>query len=229
MKKLILTIAALAAISTAINAQESNAGEIKTLFGGTDFQSLGGYGALTTGYTKVNNLDAIYFGARGAVIINHSFALGLGGNGFISEPVNDKNLNNDFEFAGGYGGLVFEPIIGARQPIHLSFPILVGAGGIGYTQHWGDQYDEDKDFNDYNEDSKAFFVFEPGVEIEFNMIKFMRVAITGSYRYTSDINLKYKEHFSMDSSSPGISGTSIAPGDLLRGFNVGLIMKFGKF
>lgn len=195
---------------------------MKTIFGTANMQSIGGYGALSAGYTKVHNLDAVAFGARGAVVINHNLALGLGGHGFVSESRNEVNLGDDFNFAGGYGGIYFEPIVGWKQPIHLSFPILVGAGGIGYFKHWdnNDNYDEDN----YDEDSYAFFVVEPGVEVEFNLVKFMRLAIYGNYRYTSDIKLNYR-----DSLGNPDSGKQIAPTDMLRGFNVGLIMKFGKF
>ena len=40
--------------------------EMKTLFGNSGIRSNGGYGALTTGYSNIDNRDAILMGARGA-------------------------------------------------------------------------------------------------------------------------------------------------------------------
>ncbi len=69
------------------------------------------------------------------------------------------------------------------------FPVLVGAGGVAsivdrYYYSWDDEY--------YYEtlDSEAYFVFEPGVEVEFNMVKFFRIGLGASYRITSDVKLR---------------------------------------
>jgi hypothetical protein len=223
MKKLIAIFSALFLVATLGLAQEQPDQNIKTIFGGPNVQSIGGYGALSFGYTKVDNQDALLMGGRGAVVINHGFALGLGGQGFITQPVHDPFLMDDYEYAGGYGGLYIEPIVGWRNPVHLSFPILIGAGGIGYVRHWG-EYEDDYYSSNYDEDSYAFFVIEPSVELEFNVVKFMRLALTASYRYTSDVKLNYKERM-----GASYSGKAIGPTDMLRGFNFGMVMKFGKF
>lgn len=209
---------------TAFGQETENNQQMRTIFGGPEVKSIGGYGALDVGYTTINKHDAVYFGARGAVVINHMLALGLGGKGFVSSTVYDKYLLDEYEFAGGYGGLYVEPIINWNSPVHLSFPMLIGAGGIGYLKHWGD-YDSDHDYYNYDEDSYAFFVFEPGVEVEFNLLKWMRVALVGSYRLTTDVKLEYKEHLT----SSSFAGERIAPENMLRSFSVGMIMKFGKF
>ncbi|MBN2166449.1 MAG: hypothetical protein JW717_09255 [Marinilabiliaceae bacterium] len=224
MKKIIITISI--ALTSVIVIAQNETDDIKTIFGNTEYKTIGGYGALSTSYGAVNGLDAIFIGGRGAVILNHSLALGLGGKGFISETINDKLLEEDYEFTGGYGGFYIEPIIGAKRPLHLSFPVLIGAGGVGYIKHWGDE-DPDNDYDNYDEDSEAFFVLEPGIELELNLIKFMRIAIIGSYRYTTNINLNYTTEKIVEGRE--IKGGNIGSSDMLRGFNVGLIMKFGKF
>jgi hypothetical protein len=223
MKKFMSLFIALFATVTLLFAQEEGSQNMQTLFGGPNVQSVGGYGALQVGYTKVNSMDALLIGARGAVVLNHGVALGLGGQGFITEPQTDVNLNDDYDYTGGYGGIYIEPIVGWRHPVHLSFPVLIGAGGIGYVRHWAD-YEDNQAYTNYDEDSYAFFVLEPGVELEFNMLKFMRLALSANYRYTSDIKLNYKERF-----GSSFSGQAIGPSDMLRGFNFGMVMKFGKF
>ncbi|MCG8579741.1 MAG: hypothetical protein MI866_07485 [Bacteroidales bacterium] len=217
MKSIILTLALAMVISLA-GAQESN-NEVRTIFSSSNNHSHGGYGAVMVNYSEINNRDALLIGARGAWVIDHNFGLGLGGYGFMTDPQKDGNLNfEEYQIAGGYGGILVEPIIGAKSPVHLSFPILIGAGGVTYNQHW-QEYDEDNDYKENYEDSDAFFVLEPGVELEFNMIKFMRMGLSVSYRYTSNINMSYKDE----------TKGNIGSQDMLRGFNFGLVMKFGKF
>ncbi|WP_066631111.1 hypothetical protein [Labilibacter marinus] len=218
MKHLLLIIA-VACVTNLVYAQEES-NEIRTIFSNESVRSNGGYGGLMVNYSNIANRDAILMGAKGGWVINHAFTLGLGGYGFITEPKHDVSLNKDYEFAGGYGGLLLEPIIGAKHPVHLSFPILIGAGGVAYTTTNFD-YDNNYNYEDTYEDSDAFFVLEPGVELEFNVVKFMRFALSCSYRYTSDVNLSY--------TSEGTDFSSIASKNMLHGWNFGLAFKFGKF
>ena len=55
---------------------------------------------------------------------------------------------------------IIEPILMPNYPVHLSFPILLGGGGISYVTENMD-YD-----NNMIEDSEAFLIAEPGAEIE---------------------------------------------------------------
>lgn len=228
MKQIIsILIMALAIIST--NAQDDNG--VKTIFNNNNNSSNGGYGALMIGYSQISNKDAILIGGRGAWIIDHNFGLGIGGYGFMTDPQMDPYITNTitggsskYQINGGYGGLLLEPIIGAKKPVHLSIPILIGAGGIAYTKHWENSDFDNYDYKDTYEDSDAFFVIEPSLELEFNMIKFMRVALYASYRYTSNIDLKYDE--TRDNlPDPNQIGSS----DMLRGMNYGIVLKFGRF
>jgi hypothetical protein len=189
------------------SAQDYDDQEIKTLF--PKSRSNGGYGAVSFNYTQIDGKDAFMMGGRGAWVIGHSFALGFGGNGFINDVnyqnPHDMHMNNGL--AGGYGGLYLEPIIAPRFPVHLSFPILIGGGGITnviYSEDWDDYIYDDSA-------TDAYFVIEPTAELEFNLTRHMRLALTCGYRFTTDIIIK-----------------NVSP-DILRGFNYGLIMKFGKF
>jgi len=229
MRKLFLGIIVVL-FCTGSYSQE-NSQDFQTLFSNKGERSNGGYGAIMVNYSEINKRDAILIGARGAWLINHSFSLGLGGYGFMNDPVLDNtpinSFNSKYQTAGGYGGILLEPIIGAKKPIHLSFPILIGAGGVAYSKHWENYEDEDSYSGDY-EDSDAFFVVEPGAEIEFNMVKFFRLALSVSYRYTSDIDMTYKS----DRPSTANVDESMMPigsAGMLRGWNFGIAMKFGKF
>lgn len=189
--------------------QRRNPGDIQTLF--DPHSGSGGYGAFSIGYTKINNRDAMIMGGRGAWVIGHGFGLGMGGYGFVNDPTYNSVNQLNYSLAGGYGGLIMEPILFGWFPVHLSFPILVGAGGVAntsYSSDWNDPYEY---WDGYLENATAFFVAEAGAELEFNLVRFFRLALYGSYRYTSDIIMEN------------------TPTDALRGWNVGMTFKFGSF
>ncbi len=181
--------------------------KIQTLFG--EDTDNGGYGALMFNYSKINDEDAFLFGMRGGWLLDHKLTIGLGGYGFISNLEWDDVHNEPDNFiSGGYGGLLVEPVLFPFKPVHLAFPILIGGGGMVMVQN----HSQDSNWEDWKVDyAGAFFVFEPGVELELNLAQAMRVAFAVTYRLTQDLDL----------------------GDIdenaLRGFNFGLALKFGEF
>jgi len=72
----------------------------------------------------------------------------------------------------------------------------------------------------------VYFVFEPGVDVEFNITKFFRIALGASYRLTDGINLTYKY---IDE----ITGDPMEIPDInknaLNSFNAAVSLKFGWF
>lgn len=181
--------------------------QLQTLFG--DPVSHGAYGGLSFYYSSIDGKNAYLAGIRGGWIIDHRLVIGLAGFGFANDIYMDDVLNGKgFDLVGGYGGLLIEPIIMPRYPVHLSFPVIIGAGGAAYIdQHyWNNEYHDW-----FTEDSDAFFVIEPGVEVEINLINHFRIAFGVSYRHTEDLKL--------------INTNT----DVLNGFNYGMSLKFGKF
>jgi len=225
MKKTVILMMALLTVTIGMTQEDKskNDQEFKTIFNANKGDNKiihGGYGGIMMNYTQIDNKDAFLAGIRGMWIINHGIGIGIGGYGFANELRFDQNSNNDQDYylAGGYGGLTIEPIIMAKQPVHVSFPVLIGAGGVALINdyNWSTNYpDHNNDY--YSEDAEAFFVVEPGIEVEFNMVKFFRLAIGGYYRFTSNVNL-----YQWDNPEKTISPD-------LSGFSVGMTLKFGKF
>jgi len=188
--------------------------EVQTLMSGS-----GGYGAISVGYTQVNNLDAIMMGARAAWVIGHGFGLGIAGVGFTSDftPVE----SDYYALSGGYGGLLMEPIIMGWLPVHISLPVVIGGGGLASYATNGDPWDYDNldpTFGEYD----VFFVGEVGMELEFNLVRFFRLTLFGNYRWTS--NLEMKPMYGLDDISP----YPVNP-QALNGWSAGVRFKFGSF
>jgi len=220
MKKLFTIIVLLAVAVPAVLAQdpeevspaekqERNPDNVQTLF--DPHSGSGGYGAFSIGYTKINGQDAILMGGRGEWVVGHGFGLGLGGYGFINDPIYDPRVNLNHSLAGGYGGLIMEPILFGWYPVHVAFPILIGAGGVANTAYTADYYDPYEYWDGYLVESTAFFVAEFTAEVEFNLVRFFRLALFASYRYTSDIIMQD------------------IPTNALRGWSGGMTFKFGSF
>ncbi len=184
--------------------------EIKTLFG--THHTNGGYGAFSVGYSQINSLNAITMGGRGAWIIGHSLALGFYGSGFATD-FRVLTVDRSYNLVGGHGGIFIEPILLPKFPVHLSFPVMAGVGGIAYTINR--QPDFTGNFDGYVQSSTVFMLAEPGVELELNLTRWFRLAVGASYRFTSDVRL---------------NNTDVTiPSNVLKGISGGVTLKFGKF
>ena len=194
--------------------QERTGNEMQTIFGDTDNKiDHGGYGAISIGYTQIDGEDVMTLGGRAAWVIDHHVAIGLAGKAFVNSIYIDDYWEPNYDgfyLVGGYGGFFVEPILFPNFPVHVSFPIIIGGGGLVLNDHtWHDYEWEDDYYEPYDWDS--YFVLEPGAEIELNLVKFFRVAFGASYRYTSDMHMAY------------------VPKNMMSGFNGYVTFKFGAF
>ncbi len=211
---------AILGISSVFQAQETDRTP-RTLFGKEHDIDHGGWGGPSTHFTTIMGKEALLVGARGGWLIDHGVSLGIAGHGLVTDVPNQKydayrialgdTLRRGSQFRMGYGGLLIEPLIAPMNAVHVSLPIIIGAGGCGYQTYARIPKDDDFDAFQYRDDYQAFFVVEPGIELEVNVIKLVRLGVGASYRYTTDIDLPE------------------TPKDALRGFNAGVTVKVGHF
>ena len=203
--------------------QDEDAEEFKTIFG-NDLKS-GGYGAPELKVGPVNGESSLFLGGRGGWIIGHRFVLGGGGYGmtnnntFMEDPAHKPSgLPDDstrvIKLDMGYGGLLLEYIAMPKKAVHLSFPVLIGAGGTNlgarYYVAQSEYLPEGVATYDYVENS-GFFLVEPGVYLELNMTRFFRLTAGGTYRFVSGTDL-----VRLNDSN-------------LSGFTFNFALKFGSF
>jgi len=198
----------LSLLTFSISAQDDQ-NEIRTLFGNS---SNGGYGAFSIGFTQINQIQAITMGGRGEWIIGHSLGLGFYGSGFMTDFVKTA-ADMNYNMVGGHGGIVIEPILIPRFPVHISFPLMAGIGGIAYAEN--QQSGFQGNYDAYIKSTDYFLIAEPGAELEFNLTRWMRLAIGASYKVTTDIHFKNTLEPIANNALKGISG--------------GVTIKFGKF
>lgn len=183
--------------------------DIQTLTGSG--HNLGFYIGFHSEYSQIAGYDAFGAGGTFALIANHGLAIGFSGKGFITEPYEKiPGSNTSYSYTGGYGGFLIEPILFPKFPVHVSFPILIGAGGIANSILTN--YNYPYEYTDvFVEDAEAFLIAEPGMQLEFNVARWLRLGLGASYRFTTTF-----EPSSFDSNP-------------LDGFTGGFSLKFGKF
>jgi hypothetical protein len=198
---------------------------VQTIFGSKPAH--GGYFAFSVQYASLDQRDGMKIGGRGGWIVDHKFAIGLCGYGFFNEHQKFIDLRDDpaykYGLGGGYGGLFIEPILFPKSPVHISFPIILGGGGVAYTSSYENySWDKTNKWDGSLEDSRAFFIVEPGIELEFNLVKYFRLSLGAYYRHTSNIAM---ETVSYDTGKP----VTLTSKDALNGLSFGLNLKFGIF
>lgn len=213
MKKIIFLSALLIILGAAAFSQEPEFeyyrnNDIKTLLGHN--RTGGSYFVFTTGYSVIEDKHAVQFGGRFGWLPAKSLGVGLGATGFINEYHYDPFIDRDVFLAGGYGGLYIEPILLPKWPVHLSFPVLLGAGGISYVSK------EPNQDNNFIEDTEAFLLAEPGAEVELNLTKFFRLSVGATYRFPTSFKTS-------TSDIPRARASS------LKGVSYTISLKFGRF
>ncbi|MDA3893349.1 MAG: hypothetical protein PF517_16930 [Salinivirgaceae bacterium] len=196
-----------------VESKQESYPRVETLF--QNQKSFGGYLGISMGYTQIDGEEAFTVGGRTMFVANHYIGIGFGGKGFMTMPRSDSlhTYNGDNYYgsktyianAGGYGGIYIEPVVLSLKPIHVSLPVLLGAGGI-VNEIWTDGSDPS------TTSSSAFFICEPGLDVEFNIATWFRIGVGASYRFTSKIE-----------------GLAEASPYLLEGANYGITFKFGWF
>ena len=190
MKTSITTIVILVLTTTLSFAQEEEPREMKTLF--SKGASVRGFGALETKYSEINTDHTIIVGAKGGVIINKHFTVGLAGYGMSSiNKFDGIDPNQELYLYGGYAGLLLGYNIFPKEIIHINFPVLIGAGGFHVSDR--NYYQEIRNDNEirteHSIENSSALVIEPGIEVEINVTKFFRIGLGSSYRLVSGVTL----------------------------------------
>ncbi len=180
---------------------EHDNNDVKTLSNGKG--SNGGYGAISVGYTRIDENSSIIGGLKGGWTVNHSLTIGGAIYGFYNSQSNLAGFINS-GMGGGYAGLLLEPVFWGTQTVHISVPLIIGGGGA--TKYTYDPYTY-----------TTYFIFVPGIELEINITNHFRIALGVDYRLTPGLTWKTVEDITIKSGDK-----------VLNGFSGHLVFKFGK-
>lgn len=189
LNAMVLGIALL--IVHSVNAQRE---EPRALFDSLALS--GGFFSLDLRYTEVMGTNAVLMGFGMGIVVNDNFNIGLAGAFNTSTIKNDRyerflndslqvNTGGGLEMNYGYGGLLLERVFFHRSPVHFSFPVLIGLGGINYGYPLPNSNSENRN----KVAGQAFFALEPGLQLEATIIRKFRIGLGASYLYTSDLDL----------------------------------------
>jgi hypothetical protein len=153
------------------------------------------------------------------LILNHHWTIGMTGNFIVnSQGSNHHHSESDSihtgkherSMYGGYGGLLLEYTLFPKSRVHVSFPLTICGGYLGHSHEIfpDDSLSSKKEWSHHGE---SFFVLEPGVKLELNVVKNLRIGLGISYRYSPERN------------------RMITSPDLLNQLTGKLTFRFGKF
>ena len=210
MKKLLIsTLVVLLSVLMTGNAQE-----VQSLFNSP--RPSGGYVALSNKFTTIKGQYANVCELYGGWFIKKRFLLGVGVAASTNNIQVPFNLSiaplRDMSWQYAQAGLQTEYVFASNRVMHFNFTMFAGGGFT--MQHERPDIDEWDDY-DYDEDlerdENLFTVIEPGIQLELNVFKWMRLSPGVSYRKTFG--------------SDGIGLTD----DDLSDMSYNISLKFGKF
>jgi len=167
----------------------------------------GGFVGTTIKVGELNNQESIWLGGETGVIFGQDLGVGFAGYGMInSVKSNTETLGgNSLYYQSGYGGLLIEPAMFENRVFSISFPSLIGAGGIAETTSRG--LIDELEYYDLDEDEilagDAFWVLEPGAQLNLNVTRWMKINAGVSYRKAFGLDFPK----SGDSILDGMNGT----------------------
>ncbi|PCJ97198.1 MAG: hypothetical protein COA50_06045 [Flavobacteriaceae bacterium] len=164
-------------------------------------------------YGKINDAGTFSFEGHVAYVLNQKLIIGLGWTSFYSQQNFEQfSFSNDIDFAGGYGGFHIEPILFSEKRVNLSFPVLIGMGYVGYLDKVFDRDGTNPLL--INNERDEIFVIEPGINILYNISRYVQLEAGIRYRFSDKIDLE--PHYITD-----INGFSTGLGIRMGVFNMG--------
>lgn len=159
--------------------------EIKSLF--SKENEIKGFGGIDINVTDIYNERTLMLGGYGGAIINKHVMFGLAGYGISTENQFRSLEGNMLNIEGGYGGLYLGAILFPNEVVHVTLPVLFGAGAFHVVdkQYFPMTFD-----TEYVLESTALFVVQPNMQLEVNITRFMRVGVGATYRLIRGSDLR---------------------------------------
>ena len=158
-----------------------------------------GYAGPMASVTRLAGETGFLVGGRGGAVLRHRFVLGAAG----LTIVNDVNMpssaalgpgSHNIGFSGG--GFWFAYILLPETIVHVTGGVLLGGGSVSY------QVTDQAPGVPATYTRSSFYQVAPEAEVEVNVLRFMRIALGGYYRFVANVKLENKLQNS-DVAGPG--------------------------
>ncbi len=229
---------------TSIYAQDIN--ETKTLFGKKEWKPLKKikylglyvapevhYGGLAGGFTPMGGVSAM-------LQINKTW--GIGGVAYSTFEGYAPTLLSStkaYNFDAAFGGLKLEYTVKPNSLIHVSFPLIIGAGmaridSAGRKRSDWDLFGEKgmkgegmhgESGRRGDKDDNLFFMIQPGINLEMNVFKYAKVFLGASYRIAGGKSKTTSTNPLLIPTSSQISGFSMNAGIKVGLFDYNILKK----
>jgi hypothetical protein len=188
-----------------ITVQAQTGGTAKTLFGGKDLK-VGYFVNPSVQVGEIAGKSSTIPGIGAGVILDNKVSMSILYKMSLSENTPPGELN-EFYLHSQFVGLKLEYLLKPDNPVHLTFPLELGAGDV--------ELDLKDNFENSNisvpSEDRGFFYIEPGIALEVNVMKYLKFGIGASYRLVSNMTFR-----------------TVSSNDL-QGFNISAGIKVGLF
>ncbi len=172
----------LSAVVINITAQTNE--EAKTLFGNGK-PHIGYFINPSCQFGNFAGTNAVIPGIGAGVILNKKYSLNILYKLTVTESTPAGEANQLY-LHGQWFGFKAEYSLKPEGMVHLNFPLEIGAGEIELDLK--DSYENDQVFIPSGD---AWFAYlEPGVAVEINLQKFIKLNLSAGYRFVSDVTFR---------------------------------------
>ncbi len=163
---------------------------MKTVFTKSHFhlpKFLGAYISPEIQYGQIGGAFTPLAGGSAMWIVNKKFGFGVAGFMNINPNLSPADYKGQYLRA-GYGGMKLEYTPNPNAAIHVSFPLIIGVGvanADSLNNRWfgnGRRDGRNKSDIERPDNTVAYFVVQPGIQIEANLFRFMKLYVGANYR-----------------------------------------------
>jgi hypothetical protein len=132
------------------------------------------YADLVAKTATLNGGWGLFGGMSAGYNINNNVSIGVAGHGLIPDKLGGSYVNQEGEdeLHFGYGGLETIYKYNLSDKFYLTGMMLIGAGRADYENLGGHDY---------------FFIAEPGASINYRLVDWFGLGLSGSYRFASGV------------------------------------------
>lgn len=166
------------------------------LFGRGKKIAIGAYAGVGGAYTRFLGRDSGLMSFEAALLLDHRLSLGLAAYGFTRTPRGPVAADGTpQQFGAGYGGLAIRYSVFGDLPVYATLGLVLGAGAVNLHRDYGWDDETSWDGSWSNDDEHwhagrfdAFLVAQPELTLNANLTRWLRLGITGGYRFTGGVS-----------------------------------------